>query len=192
MKKSLGQKQNEMTQKHIRKITDLFLSFESSKDCKVLDNSDFGYTKILIEKPRSIESLQDDEKFNALKDKDKILEKLKELESKPKDFKDRAEFFAYLGVKLKRAEENLLLDSDKTNNTEKIPLKVDIQSYYESEVKPYVNNSWIAWESASVGYEILFNKYFYTYTPPRSLSEIDSELKELEKEVQNLLSEIMR
>ena len=192
MKKSLGQKQNEMTQEHIRKITDLFLSFSENEDCKVLDNSDFGYTKILIEKPKSIESLQDDEKFNALKDKDKILEKLKELESKPKDFKDRAEFFAYLGVKLKRAEENLLLDSDKTNNTEKIPLKVDIQSYYESEVKPYVNNSWIAWESASVGYEILFNKYFYTYTPPRSLSEIDSELKELEKEVQNLLSEIMR
>lgn len=192
MKKSLGQKQNEMTQEHIRKITDLFLNFSENEDCKVLDNSDFGYTKILIEKPKSIESLQDDEKFNALKDKDKILEKLKELESKPKDFKDRAEFFAYLGVKLKRAEENLLLDSDKTNNTEKIPLKVDIQSYYESEVKPYVNNSWIAWESASVGYEILFNKYFYTYTPPRKLSEIDSELKELEKEVQNLLSEIMR
>ena len=192
MKKSLGQKQNEMTQEHIRKITDLFLNFSENEDCKVLDNSDFGYTKILIEKPKSIESLQDDEKFNALKDKDKILEKVKELESKPKDFKDRAEFFAYLGVKLKRAEENLLLDSDKTNNTEKIPLKVDIQSYYESEVKPYVNNSWIAWESASVGYEILFNKYFYTYTPPRKLSEIDSELKELEKEVQNLLSEIMR
>lgn len=192
MKKSLGQKQNEMTQKHIEKITDLFLNFSENEDCKVLDNEDFGYTKILIEKPRSIESLQDDEKFNALKDKDKILEKLQSLESKPKDFKDRAEFFAYLGVKLKRAEENLLLDSDKTNNTEKIPLKVDIQSYYESEVKPYVNNSWIAWESASVGYEILFNKYFYTYTPPRSLSEIDSELKELEKEVQNLLSEIMR
>ena len=192
MKKSLGQKQNEMTQEHIRKITDLFLNFSENEDCKVLDNSDFGYTKILIEKPKSIESLQDDEKFNALKDKDKILEKLKELESKPKDFKDRAEFFAYLGVKLKRAEENLLLDSDKTNNTEKIPLKVDIQSYYESEVKPYVNNSWIAWESASVGYEILFNKYFYTYTPQRKLSEIDGELKGLEKEVQNLLSEIMR
>lgn len=192
MKKSLGQKQNEMTQEHIRKITDLFLNFSENEDCKVLDNSDFGYTKILIEKPKSIEALKDDEKFAKLKDKDKIVEKLQELESKPKDFKDRAEFFAYLGVKLKRAEENLLLDSDKTNNTEKIPLKVDIQSYYESEVKPYVKNSWIAWESASVGYEILFNKYFYTYTPPRSLDEIDTELKELEKEVQNLLSEIMR
>ncbi len=45
MKKSLGQKQNEMTQKHIEKITDLFLNFSENEDCKVLDNSDFGYTE---------------------------------------------------------------------------------------------------------------------------------------------------
>lgn len=85
-----------------------------------------------------------------------------------------------------------MLDSDKTNNTEKIPLKTDIQNYYDTEVKPYVANSWIAWESASVGYEILFNKYFYTYTPPRKLEEINNELEKLEKEVQDLLREIMQ
>lgn len=192
MKKSLGSKQNEMTKEHIEKITDLFLDFRENEDCKILDNSDFGYTKILIEKPRSTESLKEDSKFNTLKDKDKILQKLQELESSPKDFDDRAEFFSYLGVKLKKSEENLLLDSDKTNNTEKIPLKTDIQNYYDTEVKPYVPNSWIDWESESVGYEILFNKYFYTYTPPRSLQEIDSELKELEQEVQELLSEIIQ
>lgn len=192
MKKSLGSKQNEMTKEHIEKITDLFLDFRENEDCKILDNSDFGYTKILIEKPRSTESLKEDSKFNTLKDKDKILRKLQELESSPKDFNDRAEFFSYLGVKLKKSEENLLLDSDKTNNTEKIPLKVNIQNYYDTEVKPYVPNSWIDWESESVGYEILFNKYFYTYTPPRSLQEIDSELKELEQEVQELLSEIIQ
>lgn len=192
MKKSLGQKQNEMTKEHIEKITELFLNFTSSKDCKILDNEDFGYTKIIIEKPKSIEALKEDEKFSNLKDKDTILEKLQELESNPKDFKDRADFFSYLGVKLKKTEENLLLDSDKTNNTEKIPLKTDIQSYYDTEVKPYVANSWIAWESASVGYEILFNKYFYTYTPPRKLEEINSELQEIEKEVQDLLREIVQ
>lgn len=192
MKKSLGSKQNEMTKEHVEKITNLFLDFRENDDCKILDNSDFGYTKILIEKPKTIESLQEDSKFNTLKDKDKILQKLQELESSPKDFKDRAEFFSYIGVKLKKSEENLLLDSDKTNNTEKIPLKTDIQSYYDTEVKPYVPNSWIDWESASIGYEILFNKYFYTYTPPRSLEEINSELQDLEKEVQDLLSEIMQ
>lgn len=192
MKKSLGSKQNEMTKEHIEKITELFLNFTSSKDCKILDNEDFGYTKITIEKPKSIEALRDDEKFAKLKDKEKILEKLQELEQNPQDFKDREEFIKFLGVKLKKSEENLIIDSDKTNNTEKIPLKIDIQSYYDTEVKPYVKNSWIARESASVGYEILFNKYFYTYTPPRKLKEINDELEKLEKEVQDLLREIMQ
>ncbi|EOH8871165.1 N-6 DNA methylase [Campylobacter jejuni] len=192
MKKSLGQKQNEMTKEHIEKITELFLNFTSSKDCKILDNEDFGYTKIIIEKPKSIEILKDDEKFAKFKDKDKILEKLQELEQNPQDFEDRNEFISFLGVKLKKSEENLIIDSDKTNNTEKIPLKTNIQNYYDTEVKPYVKNSWIAWDSASVGYEILFNKYFYTYTPPRKLEEINSELEKLEKEVQDLLREIMQ
>ncbi|UKW10539.1 N-6 DNA methylase [Campylobacter jejuni] len=192
MKKSLGSKQNEMTKEHIEKITKLFLENASNKDCKILDNEDFGYTKIIIEKPKSIEFLKDDEKFAKLKDKDKILEKLQELEQNPQDFKNREEFIKFLGVKLKKSEENLIIDSDKTNNTEKIPLKTNIQGYYDTEVKPYVANSWIAWDSASVGYEILFNKYFYTYTPPRKLSEIDSELKALEKETQELLNKIMQ
>ncbi|ELP5687465.1 N-6 DNA methylase [Campylobacter jejuni] len=192
MKKSLGQKQNEMTKEHIEKITELFLNFTSSKDCKILDNEDFGYTKIIIEKPKSVEFLKDDEKFAKLKDKDKILEKLQELEQNPQDFKNREEFIKFLGVKLKKSEENLIIDSDKTNNTEKIPLKTNIQGYYDTEVKPYVANSWIAWESASVGYEILFSKYFYTYTPPRKLEEINNELEKLEKEVQDLLREIVQ
>lgn len=192
MKKSLGSKQNEMTKEHIEKITDLFLNFSENEDCKVLDNEDFGYTKITIEKPKSIEVLKDDEKFSKLKDKEKILEKLQELEQNPQDFKDREEFIKFLDIKLKKSEENLIIDSDKTNNTEKIPLKTDIQNYYDTEVKPYVKNSWVAWDSASVGYEILFNKCFYTYTPPRKLEEINSELENLEKEVQDLLREIIQ
>lgn len=114
------------------------------------------------------------------------------MEKNPKEFENKEEFIKFLGVKLKKSEENCLIDNDKTNNTEKIPLKQDIREYYENEVKPYVKNSWIAWESVSVGYEILFNKYFYTYTPPRSLDEIDNELRALEKEVQELLGEIMQ
>ncbi|MBZ7946283.1 SAM-dependent DNA methyltransferase [Campylobacter sp. RM10541] len=192
MKKSLGSKQNEMTKEHLEKITELFLENISNEDSKILDNIEFGYTKITIEKPKSIENLELDERFAKLKDKDKILEKLKELEKNPKEFQSKEEFIKFLGVKLKKSEENCLIDNDKTNNTEKIPLKQDIRKYYENEVKPYVKNSWIAWESASVGYEILFNKYFYTYTPPRSLDEIDNELRALEKEVQELLGEIMQ
>lgn len=191
MKKSLGQKQNNMTKEHIDKITNLFLANKENDDCKIYDNAEFGYAKITIERPKSIEFLVNDEKFQALQDKDKILAKLQELDSNPQDFTSKEDFINFLDVKLKKAEENLLIDSDKTNNTEKIPLTQDIQSYYENEVKPYVPNSWIAWESKVVGYEILFNKYFYTYTPPRSLEAIDKDLQDLEQETQDLLKQIL-
>lgn len=192
LKKSLGSKQNEMTTKHINLIAELFLSYQADGDCLVLDNEEFGYTKITIEKPKSLENLKEDEKFAKLSCKDQILQKLESLESNPQEFKNKKEFIDFLGVKLKASEINLLIDNDKTTNTEKIPLKTDIQSYYDKEVKPFVPNSWIDWESASVGYEILFNKYFYTYTPPRSLDEINQELESLEGEIKDLLCEIMQ
>lgn len=191
MKKSLGQKQNNMTKEHIDKITNLFLANKENDDCKIFDNTEFGYTKITIERPKSIEILLNDEKFQALKDKDRILAKLQELDSNPQDFTSKADFISFLDVKLKKAEENLLIDSNTTNNTEKIPLTQDVQSYYETEVKPYVPNSWIAWDTLNIGYEILFNKYFYTYTPPRSLESINKDLQDLEQETQDLLREIL-
>ncbi|EGL3837344.1 SAM-dependent DNA methyltransferase [Campylobacter upsaliensis] len=191
MKKSLGQKQNEMTKTHIDKITELFLTNIENDDCKIYDNDEFGYTKITIERPKSIEILLNDEKFQALEQKDELISKLKELEANPQDFTSKEDFINFLDVKLKKAEENLLIDSDKTNNTEKIPLTQDIQNYYENEVKPYVPNSWIAWDTLNIGYEILFNKYFYTYTAPRSLEAIDKDLQDLEQETQDLLREIL-
>ena len=191
MKKSLGQKQNNMTKEHIDKITNLFLANKENDDCKIYDNTEFGYAKIIIERPKSMEILLNDEKFQALEQKDELVSKLKELEANPQDFTSKEDFINFLDVKLKKAEENLLIDSNTTNNTEKIPLTQDIQSYYESEVKPYVPNSWIAWESKVVGYEILFNKYFYTYTAPRSLESINKDLQDLEQETQDLLKQIL-
>ncbi|EAL3842528.1 SAM-dependent DNA methyltransferase [Campylobacter upsaliensis] len=191
MKKSLGQKQNNMTKEHIDKITNLFLANKENDDCKIYDNTEFGYAKITIERPKSIEILLNDEKFQALEQKDELVSKLKELEANPQDFTSKEDFINFLDVKLKKAEENLLIDSDKTNNTEKIPLTQDIKSYYETEVKPYVPNSWIAWDTLNIGYEILFNKYFYTYTAPRSLESINKDLQDLEQETQDLLREIL-
>ncbi|EMS6535074.1 SAM-dependent DNA methyltransferase [Campylobacter upsaliensis] len=191
MKKSLGQKQNNMTKEHIDKITNLFLANKENDDCKIYDNTEFGYAKITIERPKSIEILLNDEKFQALEQKDELVSKLKELEANPQDFTSKEDFINFLDVKLKKAEENLLIDSDKTNNTEKIPLTQDIKSYYETEVKPYVPNSWIAWDTLNIGYEILFNKYFYTYTAPRSLESINKDLQDLEQETQDLLKQIL-
>ena len=74
---------------------------------------------------------------------------------------------------------------------ENVPLKEDIDEYFEREVKPYVPDAWIDEERTKVGYEIPFTRYFYKYTPPRSLEEIQIEIAELEREIVGMLREVV-
>jgi type I restriction enzyme M protein len=81
---------------------------------------------------------------------------------------------------------------------ENIPLSEDISEYFAREVTPHVPLAWIDekkkdakdGEVGIVGYEIPFNRYFYEYTPPRELEEIDAELETLNKEIMEMLREI--
>jgi type I restriction enzyme M protein len=41
-----------------------------------------------------------------------------------------------------------------------------------------------------VGYEVNFNRHFYRYRPPRTLDEIDADLKRAEEEIVRLLREV--
>ena len=62
-------------------------------------------------------------------------------------------------------------------DTENVPLKEDIEEYFEREVLPHAPDAWIDKEKTKVGYEIPFTRHFYVFKPPRTLSEIDIELK---------------
>ena len=74
---------------------------------------------------------------------------------------------------------------------ERIPLGVDVEEYFEREVKPHLPNSWMDREKDSIGYEINFTKYFYQYKPLRSSQEITSDLLKLERESELLLNQII-
>ena len=74
---------------------------------------------------------------------------------------------------------------------ENVPLKDDVDAYFEREVKPHVSDAWMDRSKDKVGYEINFNRHFYTYTPPRPLAEIDADLKEAEEEIMRLLREVV-
>lgn len=75
-------------------------------------------------------------------------------------------------------------------DTENVPLKEDIQAYFEREVLPHVPDAWIDQEKTKVGYEIPFNRHFYNYVPPRPLEVIDAELKALSAEIMTILTEV--
>jgi type I restriction enzyme M protein len=77
-------------------------------------------------------------------------------------------------------------------DTENIPLQEDIQEYFRREVLPHAPDAWIDESKSKVGYEIPFNRHFYEYKVPRSLAEIDLDLKKVIGEIQGLLSEISK
>ncbi|SDB30382.1 type I restriction enzyme M protein [Flavobacteriaceae bacterium MAR_2010_188] len=51
MNKSLGDKRNELSDQHIEDITKLYGDFEANEHCKIFDNTDFGYSKVTVERP---------------------------------------------------------------------------------------------------------------------------------------------
>lgn len=75
-------------------------------------------------------------------------------------------------------------------DTENVPLKDDINQYFEREVLPHVPDAWIDHDKTKVGYEIPFNRHFYKYVPPRPLEVIDAELKAVSAEIMAILTEV--
>ena len=65
-----------------------------------------------------------------------------------------------------------------------------VTSYLAAEVTPYAPDAWIDHEKSRIGYEIPLTRHFYRYMPPRSLAEIDTDIKMLEAEIQDLLREV--
>lgn len=84
------------------------------------------------------------------------------------------------------------LEIDKElEDVENIPLKQNINEFFETEVKKHYPDAWYENEESKVGYEINFNRYFYKYIPPRSSREILEDLKKLDKETDIMLKEII-
>ncbi len=73
---------------------------------------------------------------------------------------------------------------------ENVPLTEDVDEYVQREVLPFVPDAWVDESKTKVGYEIPFTRHFHKYVPPRSLEEIDAEIKTLEQEILELLREM--
>jgi type I restriction enzyme M protein len=68
--------------------------------------------------------------------------------------------------------------------------KDDIDAYFERDVRPHVPDARMDRSKDKVGYEINFNRHFCKCTSPRSLAEIDADLKKAEDEILQLLREV--
>jgi type I restriction enzyme M protein len=84
------------------------------------------------------------------------------------------------------------------NDQETVPLSKDIEDYFKEEVLPHLPDAFIDYsvrddkdgKTGIIGYEINFNRYFYKYTPLRSLHDIDADLKASEARIAGMLNEV--
>ena len=251
MRKSLGNKRNEIGDgengkpDQIAEITRLFGDFEESEHSKVLDNEDFGFWRITVERPLKLNFRVDDERLERLqqskpfgnlaasrkkgaagkkeieegrkfqkatvaaleslkgkrvcKNREKFTKQLKQAFGEH-DVAIKPPLFKVILAALSERDETADVCTDKKGNPEpdadlrdyeNVPLKEDVQVYFEREVVPHVLDAWIDESKTKKGYEIPFTRHFYQYTPLRPLDEISAEIAELEQEIQGILKEVL-
>jgi type I restriction enzyme M protein len=225
MRKSLGNKRNEISDEQIAEITRIYGEFAESEHCKIFANKAFGYRKITVERPlrlsfqvseERLEQLQADKALQKVESTEAVLSMLRSMPGE--SFTDRPEFEAALKSSAKAADLRLdtpvkkailsaLSERDEAasicldgkshpeadadlRDTENVALGEDIEDYMAREVLPYVPDAWVDEAKTKTGYEINFNRYFYTYVPPRPLEEIEVDIRFLETEIVQMLGEI--
>jgi type I restriction enzyme M protein len=245
MKKSMGNKRNEITQEQIDEIVRLYGDFKEGEHVKIFDNEDFGYQKITVERPLRLNFLISEERIGQVAEQKafqnlgtskkkgenglaeleagkelqvKIIEVLRSLESDTL-YKNREDFEKKLKKVFKEAgltigapilkailvglsekdesadacmkkKDEIEADTD-LRDTENIPLKENVNEYFEREVLPHVPDAWIDHSKTKVGYEIPFTRQFYKYTALRSSEEIMAEIKELEVSIGEQLKKVL-
>lgn len=125
MRKSLGNKRNEMTEEQINQITKIYGNFVESKVSKIFENEYFGYRKVTVLQPEI------DDKGNIIKDKkgnpipDK---KLTDTETIPllEDTKE------YMKREVLPFEQNAWIDENKT----KLGYEISFTKYFYEYIEP--------------------------------------------------------
>ena len=246
MRKSLGNKRQEIGDQQRDEITRLHGEFQEGKYVRIFDNADFGYHRITVERPlrlnfavteERLAQVEEARQFAGLatskKRKDTAAAKVEIAEGQRQQqailnalvplarhgiVKNREQFATLMTEALMKAgvavraplfnavlmalaerDETADVCTDKKDNPEpdselrdyeNVPLKEDIHDYMAREVLPHGPDAWVDESKTKVGYEINLNRYFYKYTPPRPLEEIEADLKTIEQEIAELLAEV--
>ena len=223
-KRSLGSKRRHITDSQIEEIVQFYGQQTDGEISRILDNKDFGYTRVTVERPLRLRyqmTLEDKARFldacPYLLDDVQAIDKVlgREPMSDWNAVWGRIEEVLYSHDSRWKVSEKKLFRSVFTQKDseakpvakggrndgyepdpslrdfENVPLKDDIDAYFEREVRPHVPDAWMDRSKNKIGYEINFNRYFYKYTPPRPLEEIDAELKQAEGEIMRLLREVI-
>jgi type I restriction enzyme M protein len=194
MRKSLGNKRNEISTAQIEEVTRVYGEFAEGDRVKIFPNEAFGYMRITVERPLRLRSWAGAAK-GATPAQVKDLLKTAERDEMAQPVTDR-KGRPYPDAEL-RDQENVPLpkvpvpyEQDVSDRLARLDYRSAVNDYMRAEVLPWVPDAWVDVEKTKIGYEIPLTRHFYNYVPQRGLTEIDAEIMALQVEIQNLLAEV--
>ena len=199
LRKNLGKKNCEISEEHVKKITELIVHPVETEESKIFPNQTFVYYKVTVERPLKLTGIDPDKIYSS--------KEIKEMVAAGRSNED--------GIPvIKKIHKHGLPDplhglfekiiDGKTvvveyepdtglRDTEQVPLPEEggIEAFFKREVLPYTPGAWIDDSKTQVGYEISFTRYFYKPVQMRTLEEIVADIKKVEAETDGLLTEII-
>ena len=210
LRKNMGKKNCEFTEEIRKEIVRIFLAMEESEVSMILNNEDFGYWSVTVERPLRLRIYPDRpipaDTFKNSDEYDGVIAAI-EKAAKTAPLDDWTVFAK--ATKLKAAAlkkvRPFITEKDPAaqpiegepdvdlRDTENIPFTYagGIDAFMKSEVLTYAPDAWVDEKKTQVGYEISFTKYFYKPVELRPMDEILKSLNDLEQEVDGLLAEIL-
>ena len=186
MRKSLGSKRKEMSVEHIAEVTRLFGDFTEAEIATVMDAEGKELERVTVVKGDNPQKAPAGGKIKLA----------------PLSLIFPNDAFGYSTITVERPllDENgkVVLGSkgklkgkpqadSSLRDTENVPLSENIDEYFKREVLPHAPDAWIDEDKTKVGYEIPFNRHFYVFEPPRSLDEIDADLKKVTDRIKSMI-----
>lgn len=210
LRKNMGKKNCEFTEEIRKEIVRMFLAMEESEVSIILNNEDFGYWNVTVERPLRLRVYPDRPiPTNTFKKSDEYDSVIAAIEKAAKtasldDWTTFAKATKLKAAALKKVRP-FITEKDPSaqpiegepdvdlRDTENIPFTYagGVDAFMKNEVLTYAPDAWVDEKKTQVGYEISFTKYFYKPVELRPMDEILKSLKELEQEADGLLAGIM-
>ena len=209
LRKNMRKKNCEFTPDIRKEIIRIFLDMEESEVSMILDNNDFAYWNVTVERPLRLRVFPERTiPANTFKKADEY-ETVTTAIAKASATAPLDDWKAFAKVtKLKKAQLNkvrpFITEKDSTavatdepdtdlRDTENIPFTYEggIEAFMQNEVLTYAPDAYIDEKKTQIGYEISFTKYFYKPVELREMSEIIESLNSLEKEADGMMADIM-
>ena len=206
-RKNLGSKNCDLSADNIKTIMQTFHAFDKADGevSKTFDNADFGYYKVAVDRPLRLVGSEPGRAYKPAE-----IKALKESSERAYDAPALVKKMHKLGTladpihglfEIQMAGKTRVVEYERDSDlsdTEQIPLTepagehaTGIEAFIPREVLPYAADAWIDDSKTKIGYEVSFTRHFYKPTPMRTLDEIRADIRALEAETDDLLSEIV-